>query len=203
MKTSSISLRVADFLKDYPPFSYLPQEDLQELAGTGRVKFHEQGEHIFDEGEPRGRYFFVVQQGTVNLTQRGPGGENELRDVRVEGDLLGIYWLMAEQPYRFTAITESDTLLYALSFESFLPIVSKNEKATRYLADYFSGRVSAEEPNGDANNPEDATTGSWLTQRGRHNLFGQTELLTCGTEKNIREVAIMLAKGQQQSVIVT
>ncbi|MCC5021818.1 MAG: hypothetical protein J6386_03005 [Candidatus Synoicihabitans palmerolidicus] len=47
VKTSSISLRVADFIKKYPFFDYLEEADLLALARSGRVKFHESDELIF------------------------------------------------------------------------------------------------------------------------------------------------------------
>jgi len=53
VKTSLIRFRVADFLKQYPPFDGLPEPDLFELAGTGRVSFHEADEYVFRRGRPR------------------------------------------------------------------------------------------------------------------------------------------------------
>ena len=67
MKTSSIALRVADFLMQYPPFQFMTEDELLKLVDSGRVKFHESEEHIFQEGEPRGPHFYVVQQGTVHI----------------------------------------------------------------------------------------------------------------------------------------
>lgn len=201
MKTSSISLRVADFLKEYPPFSYLSQEDLLDIAGAGRVKFHEEGEHVFDEGEPRGRHFFVVQQGKVNLYQRSAKGSEELVDVRVEGDLLGIYWLMSEHPYRYTAITDSDTLLYALPFEQFLPIASAYTEATRYLADYFSARPGSKETDTEAAG-SDTQTGQWLKKRGIGQTYGHEAYLNCTPGTLVKEVAALLSRHQQQAVLV-
>ena len=44
LRSSSSYYRVADFLKEFPPFSFVGDEDLLRLAGTGRVKFHEADE---------------------------------------------------------------------------------------------------------------------------------------------------------------
>jgi CBS domain-containing protein len=202
MKTSSISLRVADFLKQYPPFEFLGLQDLVQLAGTGRVKFHEEGEHVFDEGEPRGRHFYVIQQGTVNLYTRSAKGGEDLVDVRVEGDLLGIFWLMGEQPYRYTAITASDTLLYALPFEDFLPLVARYPAATRYLVDYFS-----EMPVGKGEDADGSAHGSgqglWLQKAGIHQTFEPEDFLTCAPGEQVKEVAKKLSRHHQQAAVVT
>jgi|TARA_B110000438_G_scaffold235332_1_gene232025 signal-transduction protein with cAMP-binding, CBS, and nucleotidyltransferase domain len=53
MKAASIALRMVDFLKRSPPFEFLDEADLVELAGTGRVKLHEIDEVIFTNGQPR------------------------------------------------------------------------------------------------------------------------------------------------------
>jgi CBS domain-containing protein len=37
--TAAISYRVADFLKQHPPFHVMQEEDLLKLARQGRVKF--------------------------------------------------------------------------------------------------------------------------------------------------------------------
>ncbi len=54
MRASTISYRVADFLKQHPPFDVLDEAVLLDLASHGRVKMHECGERLVWEGrEPR------------------------------------------------------------------------------------------------------------------------------------------------------
>jgi len=45
VKTSAIMLRVADFLKAYPPFRYLPEESLLDVARSGRVRCEPHDQH--------------------------------------------------------------------------------------------------------------------------------------------------------------
>src|SRR5688500_12027561 len=49
VNTSVIQYRVADFLKRYAPFDSLPDQDLLDLAGSGRVKFHESEEYVYQQ----------------------------------------------------------------------------------------------------------------------------------------------------------
>src|ERR1700733_5484785 len=65
MKTSVIRYRVADFLKQYPPFNELSAEDLLVLAASGRVVFHESEEYIFRKNQPKTSSICVIQQGSV------------------------------------------------------------------------------------------------------------------------------------------
>ena len=89
MKTSVIRQRVADFLKQNAPFDTLLEQDLLDLAGSGKVKFHESDEYVFRQGDAKGQFVWVIQQGRVELIEASASGQR-LRDVLGEGDLLGL-----------------------------------------------------------------------------------------------------------------
>ena len=57
METSTIRYRVADFLKQHPPFNAMDDADLVALAENGRVRFYEANEFILWQGEPHGDSF--------------------------------------------------------------------------------------------------------------------------------------------------
>jgi CBS domain-containing protein len=137
MKGSSISVRIADFLKDYPPFQYLDQAALRELASLSKVTFHEDGEIVFAQGQPRTRWLYVIQKGSVRIVEEGDGTER-LIDLRGPGDLLGLQGIRSEEPYLHTGRTETETILYGLPRDEFLRMVEPCSRARRYLAAYFS-----------------------------------------------------------------
>lgn len=137
MQTSAISYRVADFLKQYPPFQYMELEDLLELAAHGRVKFHEIDEFIIWQDAPHPPYVFVIQQGTVSLWQSTPDGD-ELRDMRGPGDLLGIDRFHGAQTSVYSAKSASEVMIYALPADTFARLVDKYPQAQRYIAAYSS-----------------------------------------------------------------
>lgn len=135
MQTSAISYRVADFLKQYPPFQYMELQDLLELAAHGRVKFHEIDEFIIWQDAPHSPYIFVIQQGTVSLWQSTPDGD-ELRDMRGPGDLLGIDRFHGAQTSVYSAKSASEVMIYALPADTFARLVEKYPQAQRYIAAY-------------------------------------------------------------------
>jgi CBS domain-containing protein len=143
MQTAAISYRVADFLKQHPPFDSMTEEDLLTLAGRGRVKFHESDEHVCWRGEPHGSFVFVIQQGSVSLWEEAGEGER-LTDLRGPGDMLGQERFLGEERSPYSARTNGDVVLYALDARDFEPLIRKYPQAGRYLASHAS--VSAELP---------------------------------------------------------
>jgi CBS domain-containing protein len=133
MQTGAISYRVADFLKQHPPFQTMEEDDLLALVEHGRVKFHESDEYVYWQDGAHGPFVFVIEQGTVSLWQTVDGGER-LRDIRGAGDILGIDRFLGAETSRYSAKTCSDVVIYALSAADFGPLVVKYPHAGRYLA---------------------------------------------------------------------
>jgi signal-transduction protein with cAMP-binding, CBS, and nucleotidyltransferase domain len=137
MNTSVIRYRVADFLKTHAPFDALPEQDLVELAGRGRVKFHESDEFIFRQGQAKTPWVWIIQQGRVELTDE-TSGANELRDVLGEGDLLGLDRFLGDGSYKASARTTCDVIVYALDAGTFEDLATRHAAMKRYLAAHFS-----------------------------------------------------------------
>jgi len=202
LKTSSISLRVADFLKGFAPFEYLPESDLLEIAKGGRVKFHEADEIVFNLGAARSKFIWVIQRGTINLYRPGEHGE-DLIDVRVEGDLLGIDWKNPQSTYPATARVAQESILYALPAETLLATCAKYPRAVDFLNSYFSiedvvGRTTS------INEPLEieANAAYWLTRSEAVSDRAANRLLTASPDDTIRFVAKTIAPGLQEAVVV-
>src|ERR1051325_2078567 len=106
MKTAVIRQRVADFLKSHPPFDCLSESHRLELAGSGRVRFHESDEQLVQQGAAKGQFIWMIQQGRVELIDERAAGE-QLRDVLGEGGLLGLERFTGDGSSPFTARTAS------------------------------------------------------------------------------------------------
>jgi CBS domain-containing protein len=133
--TSAIAYRVADFLKQHPPFESIPSTDLRELAASGRVRFFEPNEFILWQGEPHKAYVFVIQQGTVSLWDDSASG-SVLHDVRGAGDLLGIERFLDAPSCLYSATSSTDVVIYALRSEEFERIVLSHASARRFVEAY-------------------------------------------------------------------
>ena len=178
VETAVISYRVADFLKKYPPFHAVDDADLLGLAARGRVRFHEPNEYILWQGEPHRLQVFVIQQGTVSLWDES-GDRFELRDVRGEGDMLGIE-RYCDAPYcLYSGRSESDVVIYAFPAADFDQFVLKYPHAAQYVA--AEGRVTPD---------YQPATGRRDPQRTYlHTVAGRKPLATCHGHDTIAHVA--------------
>jgi signal-transduction protein with cAMP-binding, CBS, and nucleotidyltransferase domain len=137
MKTSVIRHRVADFLKAHAPFDVLSEQDLLDLAGSGRVKFHESDEYVFHQGDAKGPVVWIIQQGRVELMEERPSG-GRLRDVLGEGDLLGLDRFTGDGTCLCSARTTTDVTLYGIAAAAFEALLPRYPAVKRYITAHAS-----------------------------------------------------------------
>lgn len=142
MNTSVIRYRVADFLKRHAPFDSVPEPDLQTLAGSGRVKFHEADEYIHRHGQKKTPFIWIIQQGRVELILER-NDDRQLLDVMGEGDILGLDRYIGDGDYKTSAVTTSDTIVYAIEARAFEDLLTRHPDVERYLAAHYSLTASA------------------------------------------------------------
>ena len=192
MDTSTISYRVADFLKRHPPFQAIEEGDLLELAARGRVRFHEANEYILWQGEPHKLHVFVIQQGTVSLWDEADG-RTALRDVRGAGDMLGIERFTGAPCCLHSARSASDVVIYSFPASDFEDLVLKYPYARQFVeahdtvtADFQWGK--------DTRAPQEMFL---------HDVVGRKALESCSARTSVRDVAtLMLTTGSDAIAVV-
>jgi CBS domain-containing protein len=201
LKTATIAHRVADFLRRYPPFQYMTEGELLDLVDGGRVAFHEHGELVFEQGRKRKPFVYVIQQGVVRLVEATAEGES-LRDVRGEGDLLGVGRYLGAEEHTLTARTETDVILYALPADRFWEAVKRHGRASRFLAAYFSTSIMPSELESRRGRSEEMRLGrrpfDWLLRR-----LAAPALVACGSGTPLRAVAARLAERGASAAAIT
>ncbi len=181
MQTSVIRLRVADFLKRFPPFDALSEPDLLQLAGSGKVTFHQSGEYVLRQGDAKGKLVWIPQQGRVELFDEGPAGE-QLRDVLGEGDLLGMERFVGDGCCLLSARTASDVILYGVDAGLLESMISRYPAAKRFLTAHFS--IAAISRFGRT---------SWLDAEPPPTEFLEARLSTVPLDSSMAEVASLLS----------
>ncbi|WP_339652245.1 DUF294 nucleotidyltransferase-like domain-containing protein [uncultured Salegentibacter sp.] len=137
---NTIASRIADFLKNYPPFNLLKKEDLLIISQQVKVKYLEKGKLLFAEGDIGHKRFYVVNKGAISL-ERENEGKRETIDKCDEGDIFGLRPLFAKENYLINAIAEEETILYAIPIKKFKPLTEENKEVGNFLIQSFASNT--------------------------------------------------------------
>ncbi|MCB9284386.1 MAG: CBS domain-containing protein [Lewinellaceae bacterium] len=139
---NTIATRIADFLKEYPPFSLLDRAVLDQLANRALVQYMEAGQAVFREGEQPPKQIYIVRQGAINLF-KGSNETGQWIDSCDEGDVFGLRPLLADEPYALTAIAAEESLLYAIPIAGLEKSFLEHPKVSYYLLTNFAAGMSS------------------------------------------------------------
>jgi CBS domain-containing protein len=135
---NTISHRVADFLKSYPPFSFLQQKDLEKISEQISIIYKEKDSVVFAENEETHDSFYVVHKGAVALrTSR----QNDILDMCDEGDIFGLRPLIANENYQMEARAYEESILYAIPLTIFRPYALENKAVGIFLIESFASNT--------------------------------------------------------------
>ncbi len=137
---NSIAERIADFLKNFPPFSSLTFAELIIIATEINVLHLEKNKTLFKVGDQTHPFFYIVKEGAIGLSVTSDADE-ALIDKCDEGDILGLRPFFAKDNYLMTAKAREESLLYAIPIEVFNPYVSKNKDVLSFLLESFASNT--------------------------------------------------------------
>jgi CBS domain-containing protein len=132
--------RVADFLKQHPPFQDVESNQLLKLAGQVRVHYVPKRNFVFKEGDTAHTEFYVVQQGAVGLRSKSISSTDWI-DICDEGDILGLRPLFADQTYAMEAVAREECVLYAIPIEAFKNLLLSNQAVMNFLLESFASNT--------------------------------------------------------------
>ena len=135
---NTISQRVADFLKNFPPFSFLDKNDIEVLAEQVSIIYKDKGALIFAENEETHDSFYVVHKGAIELSK---AAQNDILDMCDEGDIFGLRPLIAHENYKMEAVAHEETILYAIPIAIFKPYAIKNSDVGSFIIDSFASNT--------------------------------------------------------------
>lgn len=135
---NTISHRVADFLKNFPPFSFLKPKDLESISSQISIIYKEKNSVIFSENEETHDSFYVVNKGVVVLKTRQ---FNDILDMCDEGDVFGLRPLIANENYQMEAVAYEESILYAIPITIFRPYALENKAVGNFLIESFASNT--------------------------------------------------------------
>ncbi|HMI08073.1 MAG TPA: DUF294 nucleotidyltransferase-like domain-containing protein [Flavobacterium sp.] len=140
-----IAERIADFLKQYPPFNNLSFEELTIVATSIRVVTLEKHKTLFQINDILHDSFYVVASGVINLSVISDAEETLLNKC-VAGDIFGLRPFFAKNNYMMTAKAREESIVYAIPIATFRPFVAQNGEVLNFFLESFANN---------SNNPAD------------------------------------------------
>lgn len=141
MDNNQIPKRIAAFLAPFPPFSFLSEPALLQLARQIDIRYLPKNEVLFEEGQLPQPQFYVVREGGIQI-HRNNG--QLLIDACDAGDVFGVRALLANDTYLATAQAEEDSLLYCIPVAIGKKILMAVPEVALYFASGFaSGKAMA------------------------------------------------------------
>ncbi len=137
---TTITQRIADFLKEYQPFTFLPFEDLITIANSIRVINLEKHKTLFQINDVLHDAFYVVASGVIHLTVISDAEETLLNKC-YNGDIFGLRPFFAKNNYQMTAKAREESIIYAIPIESFKPFVAHNADILNFLLESFAANT--------------------------------------------------------------
>ncbi|MEO9891081.1 DUF294 nucleotidyltransferase-like domain-containing protein [Aurantibacter sp.] len=135
---NTISIRVADFLKRFPPFNAISKSDLETLASKVSIVYRDKDSPIFQTDEMPHECFYVVHKGAVILKNKE---KDSLLDMCDEGDIFGLRPLIANENYKMDAFAFEESILYAIPLASFRPFSQNYEDVSNFLLESFASNT--------------------------------------------------------------
>ena len=134
---NTIVLRIADFLKNIPPFSFLTDDEQINVAKSIKVEYFDVDEDIFPYDGKIHSAFYLVKEGAIGLYSE----EDRLSDECDEGDIFGLRALIRQDTYKLAARAIEETIVYAIPSEIYDQIISKNAEAVSFIAQNFANNL--------------------------------------------------------------
>jgi len=199
-----IAERIADFLKEYPPFNNLSLEELKIVASSIRVINLEKSKILFQINDALHDSFYVVASGVINLSVISDAEETLLNKC-IEGDVFGLRPFFAKNNYMMTAKAREECVIYAIPIATFRPFVAQNSDVLNFLLESFANN---------SNNPSDQNKGKLLSdnvvfsnQQSEIQYFQSLSYnktpLKASAGSLVKDVAQMMTDNLINSVIVT
>ncbi|CAG8444074.1 15314_t:CDS:2 [Funneliformis caledonium] len=111
-----------EFLRSVSFLTTLDQSEFSKLADALEPNIFEDGDTIISQGDP-GEYFYIIEQGTVNVSKiTDTGTEQQLPSLTV-GDYFGELALINDQPRKATVVSRGSVRLAALRRDAFVRLL--------------------------------------------------------------------------------
>lgn len=181
-------IEIAGFLRQYPPFSELPEEAVDSIAMQIEISYYRAGTDVYRFGDEI-RDLCVIRSGAVEIYRRNGNLYNRLS----EGDLFGQLGLLMGNKVRLPARAMEDSLIYFVPEALFTELCEQYEEFAYFVEMDDNGGLSHAVSSKKESND---LLGSKVTQ-----LISQ-EPVTIDASATIREAAQRMTEYSVSSLLI-
>ena len=124
---------VIKFLQNVPPFQFLDEASLKDVANNLSLEFYPKDMVILKQDGPASDALRIIKKGGVRISLKSGNGEDVVIDFRGEGDSFGIVSLMSKDRQKTTIVAIDDTICYLLGKEHVYRLIESHPSFTEYL----------------------------------------------------------------------
>lgn len=193
---------VIGFLKKVPPFQFLDEEILRDIASRITVEYYPKDTVILRQDGQPSEYLRIIKKGSVKVFVRTKDNEEVLIDYRGEGDSFGFLSLVSGDRSRANVVAAEDTLCYLIEKDVILALLEKNPSLTEFFLKSFLNKYIDK---------------TYKEMRGRSLLYGggdkllftttvkeliAREPVTASHEISIKEAAEIMSRNRISSLVL-
>jgi len=194
--------KVHAFLSNLPPFSFLPEAELEKISAEVVEANHPKDTFLYMQGRSRIEHLHIVRSGAVERYYKERDKEL-LRESLDEGDVFGgISMLLYEGIAVTTFRTTKDSTFYLLPKQIFLDVCTRYEAFSDYFTDML-GKMMLVKSDATvlAKAMHPAEESPQIFNQAVENIFTQN-LVFCETNSSIQEAAAMMGRHRCSSILV-
>lgn len=191
-----------DFLRKVPPFQFLEDKTLREVARAASLEYYPTGALILEQGGPPSEHLLVIKKGGAKIFVRTEESEETLVDYRAEGDVIGFLSLYTGDRSRTNVVATSDTICYLIDKPDFRRLLDADPQIREYLHRTFLSKYLDK-------TLHEMRTRSILVGGGERLLFttpvgelATGRVVTAPTGLSIQEAAAIMSRNRISSLVV-
>ncbi|MGB0428982.1 MAG: putative nucleotidyltransferase substrate binding domain-containing protein [Bacteroidia bacterium] len=196
----SIMGRLLEFVAPHPPFTFLYHEQQQALLYNATLKYFDDGEIIFNEGDKATDYVYMIRKGGIKISNKAQG----LIDHCAEAELFGARSLMEAETYKATALASPDALIIQIPAQNVRKILANEPKLIAYFfGDFSSGPALRKRQLSQIKSQHKSFKNQKGSYTGNVTISANRKPITCLADMSIQNAAKLMSAHKVGSIIIT
>jgi len=190
------------FLKKSPPFQFLKEEELQNIAKNLTMEFYPKGTLILKQGEKNLEGLRIIKKGAVKVFVKNALGEEVVIDYRSEGDNFGLWSIISGEGQKTNILAIEDTICYLLNKDRVLQLLDKNAMFTEYFLKSHLSKYLDKTFNEMLQKSQTLRESDRILFTTRVEDIASKNVIKCSIDSSIQETAQIMAQNKISSIVV-